>query len=168
MADLTVRGTVAGDLFDLRREFERVFHRFFRPHFHSAESTETLLAVAPPIETWMDAQDKEFHLSVPLPGVKPEELNIILQGNRLTFSGEKKEEVDKTGKKYLEREFSYGQFVRTVTLPDGVDGEKITAKLSDGILEISAPIAASALPKKIEVKIAAPAQPLAKVATKSS
>jgi HSP20 family protein len=116
----------------------------------------------------MDAEDKEFHLTMPLPGIKPEELNIILQGNRLTFSGEKKEEEDKTGKKYSEREFSYSHFVRTVTLPDGVDGEKISAQLNDGILEITAPFAASALPKKIEVKNVAPAQLAAKAATKSS
>lgn len=168
MADVTVRQGVTSDLLDLRGDFDRMFHRFFRSRFPSAESTGTLLAVIPPIETWIDAEDKEFHLSMPLPGVKPEELNIMLQGNRLSFSGERKDEDDKTGKKYFEREFYYGRFVRTVTLPDGVDGEKMTAELNDGVLEIKAPIAASALPKKIEVKSQPPTQVAAKAAAKSS
>jgi HSP20 family protein len=91
--------------------------------------------------------------------MKPEALNITLHGKSLTFSGEQKKEEHEKEKNYLQREFSYDRFVRTVTLPDGVDGEKMTAELKDGILEITAMIAASALPKKIAVSTgAAPAK----------
>jgi HSP20 family protein len=152
MANLTVREHVVSDLLDLKQQFENAFHHIFKHHIYPTAPAETFFAVVPPIETWIDTEDKEFHLSVPLPGIKPEALNITLQGNRLTFSGEHKEEEEKTAKNYLEREFSYDRFVRTVTLPDGVDGEKMTAELKDGILEITAPIAAAALPKKIPVE----------------
>jgi HSP20 family molecular chaperone IbpA len=153
MANLTARKHVVSDLLDLKQEFERVFHHIFKHHVHPTAPAETFFAVVPPIETWIDAEDKEFHLSMPLPGTKPEALNITLQGNRLTFSDEHKEEEEKkTAKDHLQREFSYDRFTRTVTLPDGVDGEKMTAELKDGILEITAPIAAAALPKKIPVK----------------
>jgi HSP20 family molecular chaperone IbpA len=57
-----------------------------------------------------------------------------------------------------DRELSCDHFIRTITLPDGVDGEKMTAELKDGLLEIRAPIAAAALPKKIPVKQSAPAK----------
>ena len=138
---------------------ERIFDHIFKHHVvHPAASAETLFTVVPPIETWVDAEDKEFHLSMLIPGIKPEALNIILQGNRLTFSGEHKEEEVKTAKNYLNREFSHDRFVRTITLPDGVDGEKLTAELKDGVLEITAPIAAAALPKKIPVKAGPPAK----------
>ena len=157
MPDLTVKEHISSDLLDLKQSFDRVFHRIFKHHFYPAGSAETFLPVVPPIETWIDAEDKEFHLSMPLPGMKPEALNITLQGRQLTFSGERKEEEDKSKKDYLEREFSYDRFARTITLPDGVEGEKLTAELNDGVLEITAPIAASALPKKIELRKAAAA-----------
>jgi HSP20 family molecular chaperone IbpA len=152
MANLNARERILGDLFDLRQDFDHVFRRLFKHSGSHAESSESLLAVVPPIETWVDTEDKEFHLTIPLPGLKPEEININLQGNRLTFSGEQKDEQNKTGKHYLEREVSYSRFLRSVTLPDGVVGEKLTAELKDGVLEITAPINASALPRKIEVK----------------
>ena len=56
------------------------------------------------------------------------------------------------GGNYLEREFSYGRFTRTITSPDGVDGQKLKAELKDGLLQVTAPIAPAALPKKIKVK----------------
>jgi HSP20 family protein len=158
MANLTLREHVVNDLLDLKQDFERVFDRIFKHHVQPVGSAETLFAIIPPIETWVDAEDKEFHLSMLIPGIKPEALNIILQGNRLTFSGERKEEEDKTAKNYLNREFSHDRFVRTITLPDGVDAEKLTAELKNGVLEITAPIAAAALPKKIPVKHGTPAK----------
>ncbi len=154
MSDLTVKQRMGTDLLDLKQEFEHIFHHMFNHHFYPAGSAEALVPVIPPIETWIDTADKEFHLTMPLPGIKPEALNVTLQGNRLTFSGEQKDEEkeDKPTKNYLQREFSYQQFMRTITLPNGVEGEKMTAELKDGLLEITAPIAASALPKKIEIK----------------
>jgi HSP20 family protein len=104
-------------------------------------AAESLLAVVPPIETWTDTEDKEFHISVPVPGMKAESLNVILHGKHLTLCGEQKEE-----------EYSCNTLHRTMTLPDGVEGDKMTAELKDGILQITAPIAARAVPKKIEVK----------------
>jgi HSP20 family protein len=159
MANLpaTTKDHSLGSLYDLKQDFDRVFQRFFTPGSNAA-SSETLVAVIPPIETWVDTEDKEFHLTMPLPGVKPEDIHINLQGNRLTFDGEQKGEDEKTGKNFLEREYSYGRFLRSVTLPDGIEGDKLTAQLKDGILEITAPISAAALPRKIEVKTDSKAQ----------
>ena len=156
MANLNLRDHVANELLDLKQEFERVFHHVFMHHVLPAR-TESVFAVIPPIESWVDTEDKEFHLSMMVPGIKPEALNITLQGNRLTLTGEHEEEKEqKPAKNYLDREFSYDHFARTITLPDGVEGEKLTAELKDGVLEITAPIAAAALPKKIQVKHSEP------------
>lgn len=154
MSNLVVQENILDKLADLRQEFDRVFDHFLNRPASVAARPGTLMTVVPPIETWVDAEDKEFHLSMPLPGLKPEEINVNLQGNRLTFSGIQKEEQDKD---YLEREFLFRHFLRTVTLPDGTEGEKLTAELKDGILEITAPIAASALPRKVEIKTASEA-----------
>ena len=53
---------------------------------------------------------------------------------------------------YLHREFSYERFERTIALPEGVDTEKIAAEYNNGVLEITARVSATALPKRIEIK----------------
>jgi HSP20 family protein len=52
----------------------------------------------------------------------------------------------------MRKEFSYEHFERTVTLPESVDTEKISADFNNGVLEITAPLSSSALPKRIEIK----------------
>ena len=56
----------------------------------------------------------------------------------------------------IEQEVAYGVFERTLTLPEGVNVEKLTAEYVNGVLEITAPIAVAALPRKIEIKTTAP------------
>ena len=51
-------------------------------------------------------------------------------------------------------EIAYGAFERTFTMPEGVDVDKLSAEYKDGVLEITAPVAAAALPRRIEVKTA--------------
>jgi len=53
---------------------------------------------------------------------------------------------------YLRREITYGSFERLIELPEGVDKDKLTAEYRNGVLEMTAPISAAALPRKIEVK----------------
>jgi HSP20 family protein len=52
----------------------------------------------------------------------------------------------------MHQEITYGSFTRTIVLPEGVDKEKISAEYRNGTLEITAPIAASSLPRRIEIK----------------
>ncbi len=56
----------------------------------------------------------------------------------------------------FEEEVNYGVFERTLTLPEGVSVEKLTAEYVNGVLEITAPVAAAALPQKIEIKTTTP------------
>jgi HSP20 family protein len=154
MADLaTRRGNVFEGLFDFRRDFDGIFNRLLT---QSAQKNNgaliTLVASVPPIEARVDAQDNKYHLRVALPGVEPNEVQITLQGQYLTISGEHKTQQDEKDSAYLEKEFFYERFERTIALPDAVDTEKINAEFSNGVLEITAPLKAGALPKKIEIK----------------
>lgn len=153
MANLSVRKQGDSEMLRLKHDFESLFDRIFRHHGDASQPEDALafLSVLPPIESWIDSNAKEFHLSMPLPGVNPEGVNIVLRGNQLTFSGEQNDEKDKSEKNYLAREFSYDRFVRTVTLPKGVEGGKLTAELKDGVLEMRAPMDAAELPKRIPV-----------------
>jgi HSP20 family protein len=80
-----------------------------------------------------------------LPGVKEDDVQISLTGNRLTISGQREEEQRKEGEQYYATEITYGTFTRSFTLPDGTDPEKIKAEMKNGVLTVS-------VPKKPEVQ----------------
>ncbi len=87
-----------------------------------------------------------------LPGVDPKDVGLQVQGNTLTISGERSASRETKETDYLRREITYGAFQRSILLPEGVDRDKLTAEYRNGILEITAPIAAAALPRKVEIK----------------
>ena len=152
MTKLPIRENPFEDLFDFRRGFEQLFNRFLTgwPSFPEGETTS--FALTPPIEAWVDKDTKKYHLRMALPGVDPNKVDLNVQGNMLTISAERKASREAKEVDYLHREFSYGTFRRTLTLPEGVDTEKINAEYNNGVLEITAPMAAAALPRKVEIK----------------
>ena len=90
--------------------------------------------------------DEMFMIEVAAPGLARENFKVNLNQNRLVISSEQRETKNETDQKYSRREFSYQSFERSFSLPEGtVDGEKISAKYTDGILLVT-------LPKKEEVK----------------
>lgn len=86
-----------------------------------------------------------------LPGVKEDELDISLNGNRLTVSGVRKEEKRDEGDRYFAYERTYGSFSRSFTLPEGVDTDHCKAEMKDGVLNVVLPKVPEAKPKKIEI-----------------
>lgn len=160
-------------LLDMRHDVERAFAHFFRHPALHAQVSDTEVAAAPLIESWVDEGDKQFHLTMPLPGLKPEEITLHLQGKTLVLSAEH-EEADYFKKIFFEREISIPSLRhtvalpgRTIALPDGVDADKLCATLSDGVLEITAPIAASSLPERIPIRAESKMETIAKAESKA-
>lgn len=92
--------------------------------------------------------DEEYLVLVDLPGVKPEDVTIEVSDQVLSISGSRS--PFETGEaKLLER--PYGSFVRTLTLPKGVDEDNIVAEYKDGVLELHVPKPVEHRPKKIEI-----------------
>lgn len=154
MANLARKDHAFNELFDFRHTFDRLFNRLVS---RSSQATEQrrepeLLFAVPPIEAWMDPDKKDYHLSIALPGVDPKEIELYQHGNNLTVEGEHKESKEKKDADYLDQEFSYQSFQRTIVLPEGVDTQKLSAEFNNGVLEITAPVKESALPKQIEIK----------------
>lgn len=87
-----------------------------------------------------------------LPGIRDEDLDISLTGNRLTVSGKREEERREEEARYYAYERSYGSFSRSFTLPEGGDVENAQADLSSGVLTVTIPKRPEVKPKKIEVK----------------
>jgi HSP20 family protein len=107
--------------------------------------------------TWapvLDLAEREDAVVVKaeVPGLKPDEIDISVQGNVLTISGEKKEEHKDEKDNYYHVERRHGYFRRDVTLPADVDSEKVEATCRDGVLTVTLPKSEQARPKRIAVK----------------
>jgi len=152
MAILAKREQLFNELFDLRHSFDRLFNRVLNHSTSAEDQPAKLIFAVPPIEAWVDNEKKEYHLSIAVPGIDPKEIQLNLHGNNLTVTGEQKGSEEKKGTDYLEQEFSYDRFARTIVLPEGVDTKKLEAEHKNGVLEITAPLSESALPKRIEIK----------------
>jgi len=89
-----------------------------------------------------------------LPGVRKEDLQIDVTDETLTIAGERRDErqegSDQQGYRAVER--SYGSFFRTVQLPQKINADKLTAKMRDGVLEITIPLDESARPRRIKIQ----------------
>ncbi|MEZ4601372.1 MAG: Hsp20/alpha crystallin family protein [Syntrophotaleaceae bacterium] len=92
-----------------------------------------------------------FKVSALLPGVAVDDLEMTVQTNTLTLSGERKEEVVE-GATWHRKERGGGKFLRTIELPVDIDTDKVTAEYREGILHITLPKAEAAKPRRIEVK----------------
>jgi HSP20 family protein len=100
----------------------------------------------------MYEEDKELVVKAELPGIRKKDLDIKLDGDVLTIKAEKKAEKEVKEVTHYTSERSFGQYVRYMTLPTRVDGEKITATLKKGLLEIRMPKAETPEAKQIEIK----------------
>jgi HSP20 family protein len=154
MTNLVFRDPLFEDLFDFRREFDKIFNRIVtaKPWNKEELAPWATYNFAPAIESYVDKETKRYVCKVSLPGIEPKEVQIHVQGNLLTISGERKLEKRTKEADYFHEEFAYGKFERTLELPEGVNTEKMNAEFVNGVLEITAPVAAVALPKKIEIK----------------
>ena len=97
--------------------------------------------------------ENAYEVTLDLPGVKPEEINVKLEGDTLTISAERKQapKPDKGG--YLRLERNHGLFQRLFVLGDEVDGSKPEAKYELGVLTVVLPKREERKPKTIQVKV---------------
>jgi HSP20 family protein len=152
MANLMRRDNSRQDLSTSRRHFDEFFNRFLGWPANQQEEQLFGMEFSPAVESFIDTNNKKFHCEVLLAGVDPKDVNIQVHGNMLTISGERSNTREAQKADFMHQEITYGSFTRTIVLPEGVDKEKISAEYRNGTLEITAPIAASSLPRRIEIK----------------
>ncbi len=95
--------------------------------------------------------DNDVVVKAELPGVRRDEIGVEVKAGVLTLRGERKHEKETKEENYHRVERSYGTFVRSFTLPASVEEDKVSAKLSEGVLEIHLPKKAEAKPKQIKI-----------------
>jgi HSP20 family protein len=97
--------------------------------------------------------DKEYVIKAELPEVKKEDVKVSVENGVLSIVGERKFEKEEKGRRYHRVERSYGNFVRTFTLPDDADAGKVVAQFKDGVLRVLLAKREDARPRSIEVKV---------------
>ena len=132
-----------GLLNQLQKELERAYD------VEGGEGSIATAEWAPAVDIKED-EDK-FVIQADIPGVKPEEIDINMEGGVITIKGEKETEAktEKEGYKRVERTF--GSFYRRFSLPDTANPDAISAKSKHGVLEITIPKREAVKPKKINV-----------------
>lgn len=107
-------------------------------------------AFFPEIDCYL--KDGTYVYRLAIPGVDPQQVDLSISGNEVRVKGQRTAPEGVTGENWYLREFWYGPFERTFTLPEGVEAEKVNATFANGVLEISAPVVQGHLPKRIEIK----------------
>jgi len=93
-----------------------------------------------------------FVLKADVPGVDEKNLDVAVHNGTLTVSGHRSAEERRDGESYALYERQYGSFTRSFALPDMADGERVDAKLDNGVLTLTIAKKAEAKPRKIEIK----------------
>ncbi|HLM27866.1 MAG TPA: Hsp20/alpha crystallin family protein [Thermoleophilaceae bacterium] len=103
----------------------------------------------------MDLVEAEGHfvLKADLPGLSHEDISIEIQDNTLTLAGERRAEHESREKGWYRVERSFGRFSRSLTLPEGVDADAVTAEFDKGVLEVRIPKPEERKPRRVEIGV---------------
>jgi HSP20 family protein len=125
------------------QEFDRLFSSLFENRNRG-------------VQRWVPAMDlveadDHFVLKADLPGLAEGDVAIEVQDNVLTISGSREAEHERNEQGWYRLERSYGSFSRSLTLPDGVDADKVEANFDRGVLEVRVPQPEERKPRRISI-----------------
>jgi HSP20 family protein len=142
---------LTGDGSTLERRISRLFNDALStldwPYRESAGA-----AWVPPVDILEEADS--IRIMTELPGVRPDDVKISVEGNVLTVSGIKQQTAEERTERVHRYERTYGQFERTFTLPASVDAGEIKATYEHGVLTLTLPKVEKARPRQIPVQVA--------------
>lgn len=148
-----VRWDPVREIDSLQGEMNRLFTTFFDTPTGAAGGNGGTAT-----RRWIPAMDlvetgEHFVLRADLPGVTENDVNIEVENNVLTVSGERKTETEEKHEGYYRLERSMGAFSRSLTLPEGIDAEAVTATFANGVLEVRIPKPVNAQPRKVQIGV---------------
>jgi HSP20 family protein len=151
-----IRWEPAREISSLQQEMNRLFSTFFDAPSASGGAVGT--------RRWVPAMDlvetdDHFVLRADLPGLSHGDVDLSLEDNVLTLSGERQAEHEERREGYYRVERATGSFSRSLTLPEGVDGDAIAATFDKGVLEVRIPKPEQRKPRKLQISVGdAPAE----------
>jgi HSP20 family protein len=148
-----VRWEPVRELTSLQTEMNRLFNTFFE-----TPSTGGGGGNGGALRRWLPAMDlvetdEHFVLRADLPGLSEGDVAIELEDNVLTVAGERKAEHEDKREGFYRVERSFGQFRRSLTLPEGIDADGITASFDKGVLEVRIPKPEERKPRKVAIQV---------------
>ncbi|HEX2234263.1 MAG TPA: Hsp20/alpha crystallin family protein [Thermoleophilaceae bacterium] len=126
------------------REMDRLFDAFFGAGDAAGRRW------VPPMDV-VEAED-HFVLKADLPGLSEEDVSIEIQDGNLTISGQRKAEHESSEKGWYRIERSFGSFQRSLSLPEGIDADAVTANFDRGVLEVRIPKPEERKPRRVAIK----------------
>jgi HSP20 family protein len=147
-----IRWEPAREINSFQSEMNRLFNTFF--------DTPTGSPGNGGARRWLPAMDlvetdDHFVLRADLPGLSEGDVNVELEDNVLTVSGERKAEHESRKEGYYRIERASGSFQRSLTLPEGVNAEAIEASFDKGVLEVRIPKPEERKPRKVAISVGA-------------
>ena len=133
------------EMLSLRGTANRMFERSFV--FPTWGITNATLAPMDVIEN-----EQGYQLKVQLPGVKPEDIELMVRQNTLTLKGQHSSTKEEKKKNWVVKEIRSGSFGRSITFEKPIDADKIDTSYENGVLTISVPYSEAGKPKKISIK----------------
>lgn len=109
------------------------------------------MGIAPAVESFL--RGDELVVRADLPGIDPKQVELAVEGDRLTIKGERKKVEEEKRANELYREVSYGRFERMVALPAGVNPDTVKAAYHDGVLEITMKAPKGFVSKKVPISV---------------
>ncbi|HSP17305.1 MAG TPA: Hsp20/alpha crystallin family protein [Thermoanaerobaculia bacterium] len=135
------------ELIPLRNKVDRLFN------LYTEKEEEPMLATKwAPVADILETKD-HYIVRAEIPGMEEKDITVEIENGVLTLKGERKFEAKTEEKDFRRIERSYGQFLRSFTLPTNVNTEKITAAYVNGVIEVMIPKKEEAKPKKVTLEV---------------
>lgn len=158
-----VRWDPAREIDTLQGEMNRLFASFFdTPANRNGAGAGT--GAGGVARRWIPAMDlvetgECFVLKADLPGMTEADVSVEVEKDVLTVSGERRTEHEDKHEGYYRLERATGTFSRSLTLPEGIDAEAVTAGFRDGVLEVRIPKPVQTTPRRVQIAVGGPEQP---------
>jgi HSP20 family protein len=143
-----VRWEPMRELTTLQSEMNRLFNTFF-DEGGNGQTRQGGRRWAPAVDLF--EREDSLVLKADLPGLGEDDVKIEVHDNVLTISGERQADFEDKQNGYYRIERAFGSFSRSLTLPEGVDADKISASFHNGVLEVSIPKPEQRKPRRIEI-----------------
>jgi HSP20 family protein len=145
-----IRWEPARELQSIQHEMNRLFGTFFDPSLNAGNGVAT--------QRWIPAMDlveegDHFVLRADLPGLSEADVNVELEDNVLTISGERRSQHEQRKEGYYRLERAAGAFSRSLTLPEGIDPDGIKASFQAGVLEVTVPKPEQRKPRRVAIDV---------------
>jgi HSP20 family protein len=147
-----IRWEPAAELNTIQNEMNRLFNNFFDQPAAGRDSA--------PSRRWMPAMDlvettDHYVLRADLPGLSDDDVNVQLEDNVLTISGERSAKHEHDAQGYYRIARAFGSFARSLTLPDGVNPDMVHAHFDRGVLEVTIPKPEQKKPRQVQISLGA-------------